>query len=153
MWEGKFQEYEQHSDECDFRTTSPSDKCNVHPFNSTASPTSSLAGQPTHEVWCDMCNGLVRLCELESHHEMCPLLLQGRQCPLGPLGCPNESYMDHFELTEHLQESEYNHLTMLANCIQLLADSVSATQTPHNEVDDNMNTLSCLLYTSDAADE
>ena len=144
-WEGKFQEYEKLKStgiNFDFQTTSPSDsdKCDVHPFKCTVSPTQSLTGQPTHGL-CDTCCEPVRLCELQSHLKMCPLLLQGRKCPLGPLGCPSESYMDHSELAEHLQDREYNHLTMLANCIQLLANSVSATQTPHNEVDDNMNTL------------
>ena len=120
-WEGKFQEYHQHINRCEHGP-----KQDIHPFTSTVSPTQSLNREPTH-IQCDACREYVRVCELKSHSKKCMFLSQGRLCPLVPLGCPNEKYMDRSTLDEHLQRSQYDHLTMIANCIQLLGNRVVNT--------------------------
>ena len=107
-WKGKFHEYQQHKDNCDIIIDLPScKKGDLRPFYSTASlsPTQSL------EI-----NG---------------------QCPLKPPGCPNayDSNIDNFEPKQHLQEGEYSHLSMIANCSQLLGSRKIAAQ--HHEVSAN----------------
>jgi hypothetical protein len=99
-WEGKFNEdYFHHKSICRFRSTT-SDLL-MFPIN--ASPTQSINGH-SHE-----------LVEMQSWEQ---------QCPLQPLGCSNETFMDSNELTEHLQEDKYDHLMMIANCIQLLTEKI-----------------------------
>ena len=67
--------------------------------------------------------------DLPSHLNTCKYVPMGMKlCPLQPLGCSNKNSMDDNELREHLQESEYNHLTMLVNSIQLLSRKVSKLQ-------------------------
>ena len=137
-WTGKFQGYHQHIKGCEFQT--PSD---VQPFNCTVSPTSSLNGQPP-DIQCNNCAALVRSCEFEAHQEKCLVLSQGKQCPLYPLGCPNENYMDLSELDKHLQECQYNHLAMLSNSIQRLTKrveivSASAQAPQHLELEEMLN--------------
>ena len=83
------------------------------------------------------------LSELNEHREACLLQSEGQQCPVNGLGCPNESFMDNYELEQHLQVSEYSHLSMIVNCIQLLDREIvldPVSQAPHHEVDENMNT-------------
>ena len=122
-WEGKFQEYQQnHIKHCNFHPTTM-EKSYLHHFSCTVSPEHSLSGIPTH-MYCDVCHESVPLCEVEVHRENCMLQHQGKQCPLKAVGCTNERYMDQVEMNEHFQESEYNHLSMLANCIQLLSRDI-----------------------------
>lgn len=60
--------------------------------------------------------------DLPSHLNACKYAFRGMKlCPLQPLGCSNKSSMDDNESRKHLQESEYNHLTTIVNCIQLLS--------------------------------
>ena len=64
--------------------------------------------------------------DLASHLNTCKYALQGMKlCPLQPLGCSNKSSMNDKEMRQHLQESEYDHLTTLVNCIQLLSEKVT----------------------------
>ena len=66
------------------------------------------------------------------------------QCPLNLPGCPNayDSNIDNFESKQHLQEGEYSHLSMIANCSQLLGLPGGKIAAPHHEVSDSMNTQS-----------
>ena len=146
-WEGKFQEYQQnHIKHCNFHPT-PMEKSYLHHFSCTVSPEHSLSGISTHML-CDVCHELVPLCEVEVHRENCMLLQQGKQCPLKALGCTNERYMHQSEMNEHFQESEYNHLSMLANCIQLLSRDIennSAIQRQQSSLLMNEDTQQHLL--------
>ena len=81
------------------------------------------------DVWCkfrdDGCEWEGKYAELKSHLADCKYSLKGMKlCPLEPLGCSSRRSMDDNEMHEHLQESEYDHLTMLVNCIQLLTKKV-----------------------------
>ena len=144
-WEGCWHEYQQHIDNCDIIINLPSTRrSDVRPFYYTLSfsPTSSLNGQQ-QSIECDKCHVSVPLSELNEHRETCLLQSEGQLCPLNTLGCPNESYMDSYELKQHLRVSEVNHLSMIVNRIQLLKRKVTlgpVTQLPHHEVDENMNT-------------
>ena len=51
-----------------------------------------------------------------------------KKCPLAPLGCSAKATMEKNKLNQHLQESQYNHLAMLVNCMQLLINKVSRMQ-------------------------
>ena len=109
-WEGKFEEYSHHENRCCFQ---PMPDVQVFPIN--ASPTQSLNGAlgQTHE--------LVQLCH---------------QCPLSPLGCKTEHFMDSRELEQHLQENEQNHFAILTKRIQVLDEKLQgknlAAYVPHN---------------------
>ena len=119
-WKGKFEHYLQHQEGCEYHSRANSD---VVLFVGNASPTQSLNEFET-TVLCDACNSLVRLCELNTHRQHCLVVLQGRHCPLVPLGCQNEQLMDHLELNEHLQESCLRHFEIIVNHIQLFASCV-----------------------------
>ena len=119
-WKGKFHEYQQHKDNCDSTTDLPScKKGDMRPFSTTAS------FSPTNSL-----NG---------------------QSPLRSPGCPNayDSNIDNFEPKQHLQEGEYSHLSMIADCSQLLGLPGGKIAAPHHEVSDSMNTQSeaehCML--------
>ena len=73
----------------------------------------------------------MRVCELNAHRANCLFHSQAVQCPLVPLGCHNERYMDHSELNEHFKESQHNHLEMIVSRIRLLESALS-TQVPQN---------------------
>ena len=151
-WTGKFQGYHQHIKGCEFQA--PSD---VQPFNCTVSPTSSLNGQPPN-IQCNNCCESVPSCEFDVHQEKCLVLSQGKQCPLYPLGCPNENYMDQSELDKHLQECQYNHLAMLADNIQhltkrveIVSASAQASQLLlQNVIESNVQELEETLKAKDA---
>ena len=99
-WEGKFnKDYFHHKSVCRFRSAA-SDLL-MFPIN--ASPTQSING------------GLHELVEMQSWEQ---------QCPLQPLGCSNEVFVDSDELAEHMQEEKYDHLLIIANRVQLLTEKI-----------------------------
>ena len=109
-WEGKFNEdYFHHKSVCGFQPTTP----DLLMFPINASPTQSINGR----------------------HELVELQSWEQQCPLCPLDGSDEMFMDSDELNEHLQEDECDHLTMIANCLQLLTEKIqifAATRVPPN---------------------
>ena len=134
-WTGKFQRYQLHVQGCEFQT--PHD---VQPF---IYPTNSPSEQPP-DIHCGNCSAFIQLCEYAVHQEKCPVLFQGRQCPLLTLGCPNDCYMDQSELSKHLEECQCEHFALLVNCIQHLIkkveDMTNSHQIQHSTVDISMNT-------------
>ena len=52
--------------------------------------------------------------------------------------------MDSDELKQHLKDSEYSHLSMLVNCIQLLEREITPVSVPRHRVDENMSMLPLL---------
>ena len=134
-WTGKFQQYQVHTQGCEFQT--PHD---VQPFIYPISPTNSPVELQPPDIQCGNCFALIRPCEFAVHQEMCPVLFQGRQCPLLIFGCPNECYMDQTELNKHMHECQCNHIALLINRIQLLIRTVETSlQTQRSSVD-SMNT-------------
>lgn len=124
-WTGKFQQYQLHVQGCEFQA--PHD---VQRFICTVSAPNSPIGPPS-DIQCDNCYAFIRSCEFAVHQERCLALSQGRQCPLLTLGCPNECHMDQSELSQHVQECQYDHLALLVDRIQ----KVESMMTQHSSLE------------------
>ena len=137
-WTGNFQQYQLHVQGCEFQTSH-----DVQPFIYPVSPTNSPRGQSL-DTQCGNCSAYIQSCEFATHQERCPVLFQGRQCPLLTLGCPNDCYMDQSELSKHLQECQCEHFALLIHRIQHLIKKVekmtTSHETQHSTADINMNT-------------
>ena len=138
-WEGNFHDYLQHKEICDAVVDLPSYKRgNVRLFHSV---------QSFSEQQEDGCYGAsehVRPYELEDRKNSPHSWRE--QCPISPLTPPStESYMQdcyQHERHLHMQESdhsvlEYSHLSMMANCRQLLTQrEIMPVPASDHEVDE-----------------